>query len=59
MRRFASYRPALPGPSQWIIDPEPDPDAARYPKVHQPAAGSVVPGAGSVVPLAGSVEPLA
>ena len=59
MRRFASYRPALPGPSQWIIDPEPDPDAARYPKVHQPAAGSVVPGAGSVVPGAGSVEPLA
>ena len=32
MRRFASYRPPLRGPSGWIVDPEPDPDASRYPK---------------------------
>jgi squalene synthase HpnC len=24
--------PALPGPSMWIVDPEPDPDAAKFPK---------------------------
>lgn len=32
MKRFAGYRPGLPGPSQWIVDPEPDPDAGRYPR---------------------------
>jgi hypothetical protein len=32
MRKFAWYRPALCGPSPWIIDPEPDPDAARFPR---------------------------
>ena len=32
MRKFAWYRPQLRGPSQWIIDPEPDPDAAQFPR---------------------------
>ncbi len=32
MRRFTGYRPGLPGPSQWIVDPEPDPEAGRYPR---------------------------
>ncbi len=42
MRRFAWYRPELRGPSQWIIDPEPDPDAARYPRQRtDPAQGAV------------------
>ena len=42
MRRFAGYRPRLPGPSQWIIDPEPDPDASRYPKQSTVMAGEPV-----------------
>jgi len=42
MRRFAWYRPQLRGPSPWIVDPEPDPDAARYPK---PDSGDVEPNA--------------
>jgi len=42
MRRFAWYRPGLRGPSQWIIDPEPDPDAGRYPRQRtDPAQGAV------------------
>lgn len=42
MRKFAWYRPELRGPSQWIIDPEPDPDAARYPRqCADPAQGAV------------------
>jgi len=24
--------PAPPGPSMWIVDPEPDPDADKYPR---------------------------
>jgi squalene synthase HpnC len=32
MRRFTGYRPGLPGPSPWIVDPEPDPEAGRYPR---------------------------
>lgn len=32
MARFSSYRPALRGPSLWIVDPEPDPDGARFPR---------------------------
>ena len=32
MQRFAWYRPALRGPSPWIVDPEPDPDAGRFPR---------------------------
>ncbi len=32
MSRVPSYLPALPGPSEWIVDPEPDPDASLYPK---------------------------
>lgn len=32
MSRFPSYRPQLRGPSLWIVDPEPDPDAARFPR---------------------------
>jgi hypothetical protein len=32
MQRFDWYRPPLRGPSPWIVDPEPDPDAARFPR---------------------------
>jgi len=32
MRRFAWYRPALRGPSPWIVDPEPDPEAGSFPR---------------------------
>ena len=32
MARFGWRPPALPLPSAWIVDPEPDPDAARYPR---------------------------
>ena len=38
MRKFAWYRPELRGPSQWIIDPEPDPDSAQYPRQDARAA---------------------
>ena len=37
--RVALRLPALPGPSEWIVDPEPDPDAERYPR--SAAASSV------------------
>jgi squalene synthase HpnC len=30
--RFGWRLPALPTPSMWIVDPEPDPEASRYPK---------------------------
>lgn len=39
--RFGWRVPALPRPSGWIVDPEPDPDAGRYPK---PAGGTPVAG---------------
>jgi squalene synthase HpnC len=31
--RFGWRLPTLPLPSAWIVDPEPDPDAARYPRL--------------------------
>jgi len=40
--RFGWQLPELPGPSMWIVDPEPDPDAEKYPR---PAARDVDPGA--------------
>jgi hypothetical protein len=30
--RLGLRLPALPGPSEWIIDPEPDPDAESFPR---------------------------
>jgi hypothetical protein len=36
--RFGWRLPKLPLPSAWIVDPEPDPDAARYPKRTDAAA---------------------
>jgi squalene synthase HpnC len=38
--RFGWRLPGLPGPSMWIVDPEPDPEAERYPK-SAPGAGEV------------------
>ena len=41
--RFGWRIPALPGPSQWIVDPEPDPDAAMFPRRSEAAtAGDTV-----------------
>jgi squalene synthase HpnC len=31
MSKVGGAAPALPGPSEWIVDPEPDPDAGRFP----------------------------
>jgi len=39
--RFGWRLPELPGPSMWIVDPEPDPDAEKYPR---PVARDVDPG---------------
>ena len=38
MQRFGWSAPALPLPSAWIVDPEPDPDAERYPRRIEVAA---------------------
>ena len=35
--RFGFGLPALPGPSQWIVNPEPDPDAEKFPRVEEVA----------------------
>ena len=32
MAHIPTYAPTLPGPSQWIVDPEPDADAHRFPR---------------------------
>ena len=45
MRSFGGV-PALPDPSDWFIDPEPDPDAARFPRRVETAA-EVVPTSGA------------
>ncbi|MFM1804261.1 MAG: All-trans-phytoene synthase [Planctomycetota bacterium] len=44
MRRFAWYRPRLQEPSAWIVDPEPDPEAGRFPL---PPVADAVPDAAS------------
>jgi len=40
--RIGMRLPALPGPSEWIIDPEPDPDAESFPRAAAAASGAEV-----------------
>ncbi len=50
MQRFGWSAPRLPLPSAWIIDPEPDPDAGRYPRA---AASGAEPEAATPRPQLG------
>jgi hypothetical protein len=63
MQRFGWSAPALPLPSAWIVDPEPDPDAERYPRrievaaVPTPRAAESTPGAADSTPGAAESTP--
>jgi squalene synthase HpnC len=52
--RLGLRLPALPGPSEWIIDPEPDPDAESFPRA---AAAAAATSATSAPELAATAAP--